>query len=155
MLNICLINHNHQRIIWIISEVTSQRSEYWSSKKTNMKPIRQRSLQCSYTLVVSQCVVNTVCFSVRSHHWRRDGSDVGFPYISQNVTVAAPVSASRLGGIQQRALVLVVAALVARCTTIRLSLLQGAGSVIPGASLSIRGSSTVDDFPESLPEMIR
>lgn len=99
--------------------------------------------------------VNTVVSSVRSYHRRRNGSDVGFPCVSQDVSVAAPVHASRLAGVQKRALVVIFTTLVVGSTSVRLGLLQGGGSVIPGAGLNIRRTSAVDDFPERFAEVIR
>lgn len=121
-------------------------------KKTNTKHLRHRWSQYPYTLLASQYVVFS---SVRSHHRRRNGSDVGFPYVSQDVSVAAAVDASRLAGVQKRALVVVVAIFVIGSTSVCLYLLQGGGSAAPGASLSIQGTSEVDDFPERFAEVIR
>jgi hypothetical protein len=42
----------------------------------------------------------TVCVSIRSHHWRRNGSDVGFPRVSENVPAAVPVKAGRLSDVE-------------------------------------------------------
>jgi hypothetical protein len=96
-----------------------------------------------------------MCSSVRSHHRRRNGSDVGFPYVSQVVSVAAPVDAGRLAGVQKNALVVIVETLVIGSTSVHLSLLQGGGSVISGAGLRILSASAFDDFPERFTEVIR